>query len=165
MTKRPSAPALHLDRRSFLKNAGLLSGIFILPAGVLSSTTRAYAADQMVHQLGWIKSIQFGGHFAAIEQGYFAAENIEAEFLPGGPNSPSTETAVATGQAMTADTDVDGTIRARINGLPVKAFAAIMQKAPGAVMSLADKPIKTLADLPGKTIALPDGVRPQVAAL
>ena len=49
--------------------------------------------------------------------------------------------------------------------VPVKAFAAIMQKAPGAIMSLAKKPIKTLADFPGKTIALPNGVRPELDAL
>src|SRR5581483_224670 len=53
----------------------------------------------------------------------------------------------------------------RIGGVPVKAFAAIMQKAPGAIMSLASKPISSLADFPGKTIALPNGVRPEVDAL
>ena len=32
---------------------------------------RAHGLDKVVHQLGWIKSIQFGGHFMGIEQGYF----------------------------------------------------------------------------------------------
>lgn len=153
-----------VSRRSFLKGSGMAAGAALIPAGLFGATP-ALAADKVVHQLGWVKSIQFGGHFAAIENGYFADEGIEADFVAGGPSGIGTDVAVATGQAMTSDTDVDGTIRARINGMPVKAFAAIMQKAPGAIMSLADNPINTLADIPGKTIALPDGVRPQVNAL
>lgn len=125
----------------------------------------SHGLTKVVHQLGWVKSIQFGGHFAAIEQGYFEEEGIEAEFLAGGPGGIGTDVAVGTGQALTSDTDVEGTVRARLGGIPVKAFGAIMQKAPGAIMSLADKPLTNLADFPGKTIALPDGMRPQVSAL
>jgi ABC-type nitrate/sulfonate/bicarbonate transport system substrate-binding protein len=153
-----------IGRRSFLKTGALAAAIGLSPAASLFGA-KAFADEAMTHQLGWIKSIQFGGHFAAIENGYFRDEGIDADFISGGPNGIGTDVAVATGQAMTSDTDVDGTIRARINGMPVKAFAAIMQKAPGAIMSLSSKPIKTLQDLPGKTIALPDGVRPQVNAL
>lgn len=156
------APAV-IDRRRFMKTAGALAGVFVAP-GIVGLPTRAFALDKVIHQLGWIKSIQFGGHFAAIDQGYFAEEGIEAEFLPGGPGT-DTDATVATGQAMTTDGDVAGTIRARVNGIPVKAFAAIMQKAPGAIMSLSSKPLKTLQDFPGKTIALPNGVRPQVDAI
>jgi ABC-type nitrate/sulfonate/bicarbonate transport system substrate-binding protein len=94
--------------------------------------------ESVVHQLGWIKSIQFGGHFAAIHHGYFEEEGIEAEFLTGGPNAIGTDVAIATGQADTSDTDVPGTIRSRAGDMPIKAFAAIMQRAPGAIMSLAE---------------------------
>lgn len=158
------APTILTSRRRVLKTAGLLSGVFVAPAGLLGSPRRAYAMDAVVHQLGWIKSIQFGGHFAAIENGYFAEEGIEAEFVAGGPGSDTTAT-VATGQAMTSDSDVPGVARSRLNGIPVKAFAAIMQKAPGAIMSLAESPIVGLEDFPGKTIALPNGLRPQVDSL
>ena len=161
-----AAPALKLDRRSLLKaGGGLLAGVFVAPGALtLGGTRKAYAADQFVHQLGWIKSIQFGGHFAAIDQGYFADEGIEAEFLSGGPGTDGTAVVVS-GQALTSDSDVEGVVRTRISGVPVKAFAAIMQKAPGAIMSLASKPIKTLQDFPGKTIALPNGTRPQMDVL
>jgi NitT/TauT family transport system substrate-binding protein len=165
-TTRPistlATPYLH--RRAFLQRSAAASGIFMLPAG-LGQMAMAQDMTKMVHQLGWVKSIQFGGHFAAIENGYFAEEGIEAEFLAGGPGGIGTDVAVASGQAMTSDTDVEGTIRARIGGLPVRAFGAIMQKAPGAIMSLAENPLTALADFPGKTIALPDGLRPQLSAL
>jgi ABC-type nitrate/sulfonate/bicarbonate transport system substrate-binding protein len=154
----------HLHRRAFLQRSAAASGIFMLPAG-FGTAAMAQDMTKMVHQLGWVKSIQFGGHFAAIENGYFAEEGIDAEFLPGGPGGIGTDVAVASGQAMTSDTDVEGTIRARIGGLPVRAFGAIMQKAPGAIMSLAENPLVTLGDFSGKTIALPDGMRPQLTAL
>ena len=160
-----AAPSLQLDRRSLLKaGGGLLAGVFVAPGALGFAPRTAYAADKFVHQLGWIKSIQFGGHFAAIDQGYFAAEGIEAEFLAGGPGTDGTAL-VASGQVMTSDSDVEGVIRNRISGVPVKAFAAIMQKAPGAIMSLPSKPIKTLQDFPGKTLALPNATRPQVDIL
>lgn len=158
-----AAPTIIPSRRQLLKNAALLSGVF-LAAGPLGGMRKAYALDKVVHQLGWIKSIQFGGHFAAIEQGYFEEEGIEAEFVAGGPGSDTTA-AVATGQAMTSDSDVPGMVRSRINGIPVKAFAAIMQKAPGAIMSLAESPIASLEDFAGKTIAMPNGLRPQINSL
>ena len=154
----------YVNRRTLLKSSGILAGVFAAAGPFGLGTQPAYALDKVVHQLGWIKSIQFGGHFAAIDQGYFAAEGIDAEFLAGGPGTDTTAV-LASGQAMTSDSDVDGVVRSRIGGLQVKAFAAIMQKAPGAIMSLAKSPIKTLKDLPGKTIALPNGTRIQVEAV
>jgi NitT/TauT family transport system substrate-binding protein len=162
--RRPAAPAVILNRRKFISASAALSGVFIASGSLLGGTRMAFALDQFIHQLGWIKSIQFGGHFAAIDQGYFADEGIDAVFEAGGPGSDGTA-AVAAGQVMTSDGDVESTVRSRINGIPVKAFAAIMQKAPGAIMSLASKPINTLADFPGKTIALPNATRPQLDAL
>ena len=150
------------NRRTFMKTGGLLAGMFMMPE--LLGSRNALAAQKFTHQLGWIKSIQFGGHFAAIDQGYFAAEGIDAEFLSGGPGTDGVSVVVS-GQAQSSDSDVESTIRNRIGGVPIKAFGAIMQRAPGAIMSLASKPIKTLADFAGKTIALPNATRPQMDIL
>ncbi|WP_185020677.1 ABC transporter substrate-binding protein [Histidinibacterium lentulum] len=165
-TGKLATPYLITGRRRFLGGMGAMAGVGFAPmflggAGPAS----AQGLDKVTHQLGWIKSIQFGGHFAAIEQGYFEEEGIEAEFLAGGPNAIGTDVAIATGQADTSDTDVDGTIRSRIGGMPIKAIAAIMQKAPGAIMSLAESPLTSLEDFPGKTIALPTGLQPQIDSL
>ncbi|MEM9756853.1 MAG: ABC transporter substrate-binding protein, partial [Pseudomonadota bacterium] len=161
--QRPAAPVLHINRRGVMAGAGALAGLGFMTVG--PGAGRAQGLDRVVHQLGWIKSIQFGGHFAAIHHGYFEEEGIEAEFLAGGPNSIGTDVAIATGQADTSDTDVPGTIRSRAGDIPIKAFAAIMQRAPGAIMSLADSPLTSVADFPGKTIALPTGLQPQIASL
>jgi NitT/TauT family transport system substrate-binding protein len=152
------------SRRGLLRRAAALGVVVASPAALLGRARPAAALDKTVHQLGWIKSIQFGGHFAAIEHGWFAEQGIEAEFLSGGPGI-DTLASVATGQATTSDEDVEGVIRARIKGMPLKAFAAIMQRAPGAVMSLADKPLTSVEDFIGKTIAIPNALRPQMDAL
>lgn len=152
------------SRRGLLRRAAALGVMVASPAALVGGSRPAAALDKTIHQLGWIKSIQFGGHFAAIENGYFAAEGIDAEFLAGGPGI-DTLASVATGQATTSDEDVEGVIRARIMGMPLKAFAAIMQRAPGAVMSLAEKPLTSVADFIGKTIAIPNALRPQMDAL
>lgn len=159
---RPAAPNLHLSRRGFMAGTGAL-GLGVMAAG--SGPLRAQGIEKVTHQLGWIKSIQFGGHFAAIHNGYFEEEGIEAEFLTGGPNAIGTDVAIATGKATTSDTDVPGTVRSRASGMPIKAIAAIMQRAPGAIMSLAESPLKTVADFEGKTIALPTGLQPQITSL
>ncbi|MCU4651796.1 ABC transporter substrate-binding protein [Roseibacterium sp. SDUM158016] len=161
---RSPTPALHLKRRELLQGAGALAGLGYMTLGA-AGPLRAQSLDSVVHQLGWIKSIQFGGHFAAIHNGYFEEEGIEAEFLTGGPNAIGTDVAIATGQADTSDTDVPGTIRSRAGGMPIKAFAAIMQRAPGAIMSLAESPLSSISDFPGKTIAIPTGLQPQIDAL
>lgn len=154
-----------MGRREFLRGTAAAAGGLALPAGLWGLPVTAAEMDRTIHQLGWVKSIQFGGHFAAIHHGFFAEEGIEAEFLPGGPGTTGSDVAVATGRITTTDTDVEGAIRSRLAGLPVKAFAAIMQRAPGAIMSLAENPLLSLEDFAGKTIALPDGTRPQMINL
>ncbi len=66
-----AAPAVILDRRRFIKASTALAGVFIASGATIGLPRRAYALDKVVHQLGWIKSIQFGGHFARHRPGLF----------------------------------------------------------------------------------------------
>lgn len=129
-----------------------------------SGRSRGEGLPKLVHQLGWIKSIQFGGHFAALEQGYFAASGVDAEFLAGGPGVEP-RTVVATGRATTSDFNTAAIVLGRSQGMPLKGFAAIMQRDPGAILSLAEKPIASLQDMVGRTIAVPNSIRPTLAVL
>ena len=54
-------------------------------ASAPASQSTAEAASVRL-QLQWAPQAQFAGYFAAEEQGYFAAENLTVEFVPGGPN-------------------------------------------------------------------------------
>lgn len=132
-----------------------------------AATTAAAASGEMTKvgfQLGWKKLVQFGGHFMALDKGYFKAEGIDAEFVSGGPGIDAVAD-VAAGKVMLGDADASGLILARDKGIPVRAFAAIFQRSPFAVMSLKENPVKTLADMAGKKVGLPDGYRPQLTAL
>jgi NitT/TauT family transport system substrate-binding protein len=54
-------------------------------ASAPASQSTAEAASVRL-QLQWAPQAQFAGYFAAEQQGYFAAENLTVEFVPGGPN-------------------------------------------------------------------------------
>jgi len=167
-------------RRDFLRRSGLTGGVLLtLPAaatllaacgddeGATSATEGSSVTGELTpvaFQLGWTKLAQFGGHFMALDNGYFEQEGIAADFLSGGPGiDPVAD--VASGASLLGDTDGSGIVLARQAGIPVKAFAAIFQKSPFAVMSAASEPINTLSDMVGKTIGIPDGYRPQLTAM
>jgi NitT/TauT family transport system substrate-binding protein len=54
------------------------------PASSAPASAPAEAASVRL-QLQWVPQAQFAGYFAAEEQGYFAAENLTVEMVPGGP--------------------------------------------------------------------------------
>ncbi len=148
---------LTIPRRSMLQYA-------VATGAVAAGAARAQAMPHLTHQLGWIKSVQFGGHFAALEQGYFTAAGVDATFNAGGPGVEP-RTVVATGRATTSDLNATGIVIGRGQGMPIRAFAAVMQRDPGSILSLAAAPIKTLGDMVGKTIGVPNSIRPTLAVL
>jgi ABC-type nitrate/sulfonate/bicarbonate transport system substrate-binding protein len=156
-----------ISRRQLAKGIGIAVGGAVLPLskiGALGAAGPSKSPETVVYQMGWVKSVQFGGHFAAVEHNDFQDEGIKADFRAGGPNVDPI-TIVASGQALIGDRGSTDLILARAKGVPVKAFGAIFQKSPYALMSLKSKPIRTLKDMVGKTIALPDVRRATVIGL
>ncbi len=51
-----------------------------------ASPSSAAAAATVKLQLQWAPQAQFAGYFAADKQGYFAAENLTVQIVPGGPD-------------------------------------------------------------------------------
>jgi ABC-type nitrate/sulfonate/bicarbonate transport system substrate-binding protein len=121
-------------------------------------------AREVLFQLGWIKSVQFGGHFAALENGFFDDVNIVADFRSGGPTIDPI-TAVAANDANFADHGTNSIIAARGQGIPIVAIAAMFQKDPFSLMSLAESPINSVEDMVGRTVAIPDTERLVVGSL
>ncbi len=162
-----------LTRRQFLRTAAVTAGA-VAGGGLLAacgSSTKAAATataaaplTKVTYQLGWKKLVQFGGHFAALELGYFKDEGLDVSFLSGGPNI-DVFNVVNSGQAMMGDANGSDIIKERLTGAPVKAFATIYQETPNALMSLKSKPVTSLTDLPGKTVAVPAGENQLISAL
>src|SRR5207244_6561076 len=42
--------------------------------------------DKATLQLKWVTQAQFAGYYAALEQGYYKAENLDLTIRPGGPD-------------------------------------------------------------------------------
>lgn len=158
LSPRDGAPRMTspiLARRALLGGAASL---------LAAPSVHAQALTKVTFQLSWIRSIQYGGLFAAQELGYFREVGIEPEWQPGGPNIDAVAT-VAAGRALIGDRPSDQLVIARGRGIPVKIIAAMFNRSPSAVMSLKRAPIRSLADMVGKTIAIPGGARPVVVNL
>ena len=130
-----------------------------LLAGAMGSLAlpgrRARAASQLNFQASWVNDAEFMGYFIAIDQGYYAAEGLEIEYFPGGPDVIPESTLLANRADVTLTTP-DTTIKAIVEqGAPFKIIGAQYQKNPIGVVSLADNPINEPKDLIGKTLAVP----------
>ncbi|GAA4337830.1 ABC transporter substrate-binding protein [Pigmentiphaga soli] len=157
------------DRRAFLKSS-LGTGAFLTLASAQAwlaamPAARAQApAAKVTLQLNWFKSVQQGGHFVAIEKGFFRDEGIDCEVIQGGPGVDSIGL-VASGRAMIGDRDSSNVLLARVKGIPIKGFAATYQTSPFCMMSLASKPVRGVGDMVGKTIAIPTQRRAPLTAI
>ena len=146
------------SRRRLLK-AGA-SGAALAALSSLPGIGIAYAqAKPLSFQLSWIKSIQYGGYFAGIENGSFKKYGVEPTFVSGGPNMDPVAN-VASGQSQIGDRPIGPLIVAKEKGIPIKVIGNVFQKSPYGVLSLAKSPIKTPKDMKGKTIAVSTSGRP-----
>lgn len=160
-------------RRAAIRRKILKAGVSVAAlsaAGSLSKNTSFFAPaiaqgfDEVIVQLNWIKNVQHGGHFTAIEKGFYREERLNVEVMPGGPGIDSIAL-TANGRAHIGDRDSTNVMLARGRGIPVKGFAVSYQMNPFSLMSLKKKPVRTLQDMAGKTFALHPGRRPSMVAL
>lgn len=146
-------------RRRLLKTGAAAAAAGIVSAPWLG-LGRALAQDKpLAFQLSWIKSIQYGGFFAGIDQGSFKKFGVDPTFVSGGPNIDPVAN-VASGQSQLGDRPIGPLIVAREKGIPIKVIGTVFQKSPYAIMSLAKTPIKTVQDMKGKTIAVSSSGKP-----
>ena len=140
--------ALTLNRRQFLCVMAATA------AGPMSSRL-AQAASPLVMQAAWINDAEFAGYFLALDQGYYAAEGLDLEYLSGGPDVIP-EGSIIAGKADLALTTPDTTIKAiSEQGAKFRIIGTQYQKNPIGVVSLKSNPVGSPADLVGKTLAVP----------
>lgn len=119
----------------------------------------APATAQVSIGMGWIKNVEYAGSWLALENGYYADQGIEPEYLQGGPNAPASPVAVASGDAQIGVAAGMLALLDAINeGNDFVVFGTQYQVSPGAVLSLASKPVKTPADLVGIKFLGQEGV-------
>ena len=134
---------------------------------ILVSTVAADAAatTPLTLQLRWHHQFQFAGYYAALEQGFFAQEDLQVTIVEGGPGiNPIDE--VLSGHAQLGISSGE-LVYGRLRGEPLVALAAIFQHSASVLMVLADSGITTPQDLAAKPISMLEHGRPfiEIAAM
>ena len=124
-------------------------------AGAIGKTiVPARAETTLNFQSIWLNDPEFLGYMLAIDKGYYAAEGLKVNYLPGGPNLIP-EGSLLSGKADIALTTVITTASAVIDkGADLKIIGTQYQKSPAGFVSLASTGINGPKDLIGKTVAV-----------
>lgn len=102
-------------------------------------------------QTDWFPQPEHGGYYQALAKGYYAAEGLDVEIVPGGPNA-QVMASVALGRAQFGMTNGDDVFVAVSRGVPLKAVAAEMQRDAQGILFHVENPIHDLRDLKGRTV-------------
>ena len=144
-------------RRSLI---GLSAGLAVLSlaactttseTGSDSATASAGALTPVKLQLQWFTQAQFGGYFAAVEQGFYKDAGLDVSIIEGGVDIVP-QTVLAQGQADFAIAWVPKALASREQGAGITDVAQIYQRSGTRQVSFKDKNITTAADLKGKKV-------------
>jgi NitT/TauT family transport system substrate-binding protein len=125
---------------------GLLAG-----CGKKAETAAAPGLVKVRLQTDWYPQPEHGGYYQALAKGYYAAEGLDVEIMPGGPNA-QVMAGVATGRAEFGMTNGDDVIVAIARGVPVVMVGAEMQRDAQGILFHEENPVHSLKDLEGKTL-------------
>ncbi len=144
------------NRRQFLKNTALASGMCLLPSTFLLGGCNGSAVNRKIAmQSAWINDAEFLGYFVAEHEGLYEKNGLDHTYMSGGPSIVS-DTIVLAGKADLALTTPDTTANAIVKQkAPFKIIGTQYQKNPIGVVSLKKNAITKPADLVGKSLAVP----------
>lgn len=123
-----------------------------LIAACLGLTHSAFAADKVTFQLDWLPGGDKAPVYVAVQQGFFADEDLDVTILQG-KGSTDAITKVATGTADIGSADIVALLVAKANDdVPVKAIFNLFSKAPYAFYVLEDSDVHSVKDVANKTV-------------
>ena len=127
--------------------------VAVLSAVILSAVlTEAAGADTRVTlQLKWLPQAQFMGYYVAVQKGYYKAEGLDVQVLPGGSDIIP-EQQVFNGVADIGVTWVSSLLKYQEKGWGFVEVAQVFQKSARLLVSTASTGIKTPKDLAGKKV-------------
>lgn len=131
------------------------------PAGKATPTTQGSVRETtaVTLQLNWKPEPQFGGFYAAKQNGGFEDHALNVDVVAGGVGTPTVQM-VAAGKVEFGIVSADELILARSNGADVVALFAVYQTCPQGLMTHAARGFKSIADIftnPG-TVAMQRGL-------
>lgn len=160
-------PRPTLNRRDFLRHAGRVAGasaaiasigpLLTACAGSAEESLAGETLGDLALQLAWLPNANSAGEYVALAKGWYADAGLRVELQPGGPEL-NPIALVAGGTVPVAINYQTPLVLARSRGVPVRAFAAAMQKAPLTYFSFERNGVRSVEDFAGKTIGIqPDG--------
>lgn len=159
--------APRLNRRAFLKTSTALS-LSVAAGGSLTRWAPSADAQSLTGvslQFGWFLNSQAAGELVAIAKGYFNEAGIELRMQPGGPSIDPIQIVAGGGTTLGDAASIGVLLNARSRGLPLKTFAAVLQRHPFAFFFLKRSGVRTPADFEGKTIGIQPTARPLLEAV
>jgi NitT/TauT family transport system substrate-binding protein len=108
--------------------------------------TNGPASEQQTLQLNWKPEPEFGGFYAAQQEGIYQRHGLNVAIRPGGPGTPTPDM-LGAGTVDFAIIGGDEIIRARANGNKIVALFAVYQTDPHAIMTRAERGFTSLADI------------------
>lgn len=125
---------------------------------ILGFCSFATAADKVTLALNWIPEPEFGGIYAAKEQGVFEKNQLDVDIKPGAGGVPTWQR-VASGQVEFAVSSADEVVIARSKGADVVALFTIYQTCPQGLMVHASRGLKSIDEVfKSGTLALEIGL-------
>lgn len=116
------------------------------------ATAAPVELEKVTLQLKWLPQAQFMGYYVAQEKGYYEAEGIDIEILPGGSDIIP-EQQVYNGVADIGVTWVSSLLKYQSQGWELKHVGQIFQKSALLLVSKATTGINSPTDLAGKKVA------------
>ncbi|MUT64412.1 ABC transporter substrate-binding protein [Paenibacillus sp. NEAU-GSW1] len=128
------------------------------PAGAAESTPKEETPTQapltkVKIQLKWVPQAQFAGIFVAKAKGFYEAEGLDVEIIPGGPDVVI-EQQVVNGAADIGVTSFDSLLVNRDNGLPLVSVAQVLQKSSYRFVADKASGIDEPAKMKGKKVGM-----------
>jgi NitT/TauT family transport system substrate-binding protein len=135
----------------------LLSVLMFFPIGCKKKS--ASASNDVTLQLNWKPEPQFGGFYAALDDGAFARHGLKVTIQPGGASAPTVDM-LGAGSVPFAIVSGDEIVLARAHGNKIVGLFAVYQTNPQGIMTRASRGFKEIGDIfnhPG-TLAMEKGL-------
>lgn len=111
----------------------------------------AHSADDMTLQLKWVTQAQFAGYYVALENGFYADEDLNVTIKPGGPDVAPVQVLLGGGADVMVDW-LPSALAAREQGAPIVNIAQPFASSGLMLTCLKEHGINSPADFPGHTL-------------
>ena len=125
----------------------------LLAAAMSLASFSAWATDKVTLQLKWVTQAQFAGYYVALENGFYAEEDLDVTIKPGGPDIAPVQVLMGGGADVMVDW-MPSALAAREQGAPVVNIAQPFKSSGMMLTCLKESGVETPEDFPGKTLGV-----------